>query len=462
MGRVLAHGSHVPVQRLGADAGIRGRRVVASFDEDATTMAVAAARAALALAGPEASAAVPAAYLVTATPPYLDKTNASALHAALRLPASAFAGDVVGSPRSVFAALRAALATGGLVAAGDVRVGRPGSGDERTGADYGAALLLAPPGATVTADEVVADVLALGATTEELLDRWRLPSAPTAEVWEERFGFERYAALVRATAAEALRQAGIAAADHVVVTSPNAAVTKRARALLEGARPTPLGHAGATDPLLAVAAALDVATPGETVLVVSAADGCDAVVLRAGPALARRRPSAVAAQAEGGTEVRHTTYLAWRGLLERELPRRPEPDRPAAPASARAVAWKFGFVGAACTVCGFVHLPPVRVCRSCGATDAMAPVDAADLRGTVATSTVDRLAYSPSPPVVDVVVDLDGGGRCTLEVADADPATVGVGSRVDLVFRRLSTAGGVHNYFWKARVLPAAPTEEDA
>jgi uncharacterized OB-fold protein len=51
------------------------------------------------------------------------------------------------------------------------------------------------------------------------------------------------------------------------------------------------------------------------------------------------------------------------------------------------------------------------------------------------------------------VVDFDGGGRCMLELADAAPDAVSVGSRVGLTFRRLWTADGVHNYFWKARLL---------
>lgn len=75
-------------------------------------------------------------------------------------------------------------------------------------------------------------------------------------------------------------------------------------------------------------------------------------------------------------------------------------------------------------------------------------------QGTVATYTVDRLAFSPSPPVIDVVVDFDGGGRCTVELADAQPDEVEIGTRVEMSFRRMYTAGGVHNYFWKAR-----PTE---
>jgi hydroxymethylglutaryl-CoA synthase len=75
----------------------------------------------------------------------------------------------------------------------------------------------------------------------------------------------------------------------------------------------------------------------------------------------------------------------------------------------------------------------------------------ADARGTVRTFTVDRLSYSPSPPLVFAVVDFDGGGRLPVELTDVDAANVRVGDRVEMTFRRLATADGIHNYFWKAR-----------
>ena len=67
------------------------------------------------------------------------------------------------------------------------------------------------------------------------------------------------------------------------------------------------------------------------------------------------------------------------------------------------------------------------------------------------TFTIDKLAYSPSPPVVFAVVDFDGGGRLPLELTDVDPDGVQIGMRVEMTFRRLNTADGIHNYFWKAR-----------
>ena len=79
----------------------------------------------------------------------------------------------------------------------------------------------------------------------------------------------------------------------------------------------------------------------------------------------------------------------------------------------------------------------------------------ADVPATIATFTVDRLAYSLSPPVVSAVIDFDGGGRFQCELTDVDPAAVAIGDRVGMTFRRLFTSGGVHNYFWKARPLAA-------
>jgi uncharacterized OB-fold protein len=54
-----------------------------------------------------------------------------------------------------------------------------------------------------------------------------------------------------------------------------------------------------------------------------------------------------------------------------------------------------------------------------------------------------------------VVVDFDGGGRFQCELTDVDPSTVAIGQRVEMTFRRLFTAEGVHNYFWKAKPLTA-------
>ncbi len=399
-------------------------------------------------------------HFATTAPAYADKTNATAIHAALDLGHDGFAADAVGSARSATVAIRAAEAAGGLAVLADMRTGRPGSPDERNGADAAAALRFGP-----VADSV-AEIAAAASTSAEFLDRWRAPGATASDVWEERFGQEAYMPLVERAIERALGEAGIEAPDHLVVSSPHSRLAQAARRRWGGEGMAELpshGYAGTADAALGLTAALDQAGPGETILLLNAVDGCDAIVLRTrAEAGAGRRGEPLAAQLAGGREINYPTYLTWRGLIERELPRRPEPDRPAGPPSARSEAWKFGFVGSACTECGRVHVPPKRVCSNCGATDRMERRRLADAPGTVATFTVDRLAYSPSPPMIDAVIDFDGGGRYTLEVTDATPDQIAIGSRVEMAFRRLYTSGGVHNYFWKAKPAAAGPAGSGA
>jgi hydroxymethylglutaryl-CoA synthase len=160
--------------------------------------------------------------------------------------------------------------------------------------------------------------------------------------------------------------------------------------------------------------------------------------------------------AAGSTALEYATFLSWRGFLDREPPRRPDPDPVAAPPAQRRADWKFGLVAATCTRCGTRSLPPDRVCQQCHAVDEMAPEPLADVPATVTTYTVDRLAYTPSPPVLMVVLDFDGGGRMRCQLTDAATHEVRIGLRVEMTFRRLVTAAGVHNYFWKARPIRSA------
>jgi uncharacterized OB-fold protein len=216
-----------------------------------------------------------------------------------------------------------------------------------------------------------------------------------------------------------------------------------------------IGNTGTPHAGLVLASVLDQAEPGQTIMVVHLADGVDVGFLRATDALAQRRSSRpVAAQIAGGrVGLPYASFLTWRGLLDREPPRRPDPEPPYAPPSYRQDDWKYAFVGSRDRSSGAIHLPPQRVSVKGGAVDEMDPVAMADVPGTVATFTIDRLAYSLSPPTIAVVIDFDGGGRFTSELTDADPSEVHIGGRVQMTFRRLYTARGIHNYFWKAKPI---------
>jgi 3-hydroxy-3-methylglutaryl CoA synthase/uncharacterized OB-fold protein len=462
---IVAWGTYLPYWRLdrkaialatGQPSG-RGTRTVASYDEDTTTLGVEAARRALQMPG----AATPETLMFsTPAPAYLDKTNATAVHVALGLPGRCGAYDLAGSSRSAVAAMRAAATAPGpaLAVVADVRTGLSGGADERDAGDGAAAFVFGTDGA-------VAEAIGRASASDEFLDRWRLPGETASHLWEERFGEDVYVPLAHAALADALKAAGVSAQelDHVVVSGLHSRAVRVVKGGL-GARgeawapdrTQAIGNLGAADFGVGLADVLERAEPGQLIAVLVLADGADAVVFRATdalPAAQRAQPGPTVEQqaAAGRSDLPYLRFLTWRGELQPEPPRRPDPERPGAPTAHRVEGWKYGFNASRCLRCGFRHLPPTRVCLNCHAIDEMEPERLADTRGTVATFTVDRLAFSLSPPVVGVVVDFDGGGRFRCEMTDVDPDTVHIGQRVEMTFRRLWTAQGVHNYFWKAK-----------
>lgn len=465
---IVGAAGYVPFRRLArtdiaplfGSGGGKGTRAVASHDEDTTTMGVEAARLALRSAPGKVPDSL---WLATATPAYLDKTNATTLHAALRLPASTPAFDFGGALRSGVGALQAALMSPGstqLVVVSDLRDGLPTSTDESAGGDAAAALLV---GDGTPDHPVLAEYLGGASVSDEFLDRWRAPGERRSRTWEERFGETRYVPLGTQAWTTGLEHAGLDAesVNHVVVvgmhTRAAKAVTRSlgvpADALVDDLNDS-VGQCGTAQVGLALAAMVEAARPGEVIAVLSLADGADALFFRVTDARADwTPPRPVRSQIASGAPLAYGKFLTWRGMVTTEPPRRPEPARVSSSAAWRNESWKFGFVGSKDRSSEAIHLPPARISMQGGAVDDMEPVDLADTEATITTYTIDRLAYSPSPPIVFAVLDFDGGGRFPVELTDVDADTVDIGDRVEMTFRRLFSADGIHDYFWKARPL---------
>jgi hydroxymethylglutaryl-CoA synthase len=463
MSGIVSYGVYLPYWRLQRSAitaalgsgGGRGTRSVASYDEDTTSMGAEAARRALAAA--PVGTAPHNVWFTTTLPAYADKTNATVVHAALALPEETGAYDLVGSVRSVVGAISAASSGGSqLAVVSDIRTGLPGGADEANGGDAAVALCFGE-------GDVIAEIIGGASATAEFVDRWRTPGELHSRQWEERFGEYAYLPLVQHAVERALKGAGLEVTDldHVVISGLHQRAGKAVPRTI-GVSPdlvvddlsSVIGIPGAAQPFVTLASCLDRTAPGKTIAIVLLADGCDVLLLRTTEALVAYRQRAATSVADQIAATRddlsYANFLTWRGQIHREPPRRPEPDRPAAPPSLRSSAWKYGLFGSR-DEAGFVHLPPARVSMESGAIDRMELVRMADVRATIATFSVDRLAYSLSPPVVAAVIDFDGGGRFQCELTDTDPDTVRIGDRVEMTFRRLYTQDGIHNYFWKAR-----------
>ncbi len=463
---IISAAGYVPFRRLDRSAiaktfgsgGGRGQRAVAGYDEDTTTMGVEAARFARAHAP---GVAIDQLLFATASPAYLDKTNACTIHAALRLDEAVPALDLAGL-RSGVGALRAALQGNGtaLVVTSDSRNGLPTSGDEANGGDGAAAIIVGSD-----ADgAVIAEHIGTGVATEEFIERWRAPGSDRSKQWEDRFGETKYVPLGGRAFKQALGDAGIEAdsVDVVVVTGMHARAAKALAGRLGATNArvaddlaATVGNTGAAHAQLLLAHALESAGPGKIIALVVLADGVEVLLFRTTPTIAEYRPMrAVATQIANGAELTYGKFLSWKGQATIEPPRRPEPDRISASVTGRNEDWKYGFVGSKDRTSGALHLPPARVSREGGHVDDMDPAPMADVEGTIQIITVDRIAYSPSPPITFAIVDFDGGGRLPVEMTDCNSDDLAIGDRVEMTFRKLFTADDIHNYFWKARPVP--------
>src|SRR5262249_16133853 len=173
-------------------------------------------------------------WFATANPAYLEKTNATAIHAALRIDQLTPAIDTGGAVRSGVGSLRAALdgRASVLVVTADMRGGLPTSADQAAGGDGrrgeeggggdGAAAVLVDD-----EDEdapVIAELVGAASATEEFIDRWRVPGDATVKQWEECFGETKYVPLAEQAWNEALKSAELTPdqVDKVIVSGTHA------------------------------------------------------------------------------------------------------------------------------------------------------------------------------------------------------------------------------------------------
>ncbi|MBI3954351.1 MAG: OB-fold domain-containing protein [Chloroflexi bacterium] len=465
MAGIISFGAYVPVWRLGEatkDWGSKAERSVTNFDEDSLTMSVAAATDCL--AGLDRKA-VDGLYVASTTFPYEEKQAASTIATAADLGTSIFTADVGHSLRSgtiaVTMAMNAVKAGSGkrvLVTAADVRLGSPRSDVERNGGDGAAALLFGDTGEAATIE-------AQHAVTNEILDVWRAEGETTLRSWEDRFVFqEGYLKAVGQCVTELLKKSGLKMEqfDKVILSAPDARRHAEAVRLIK-ADPKKvqdplfgkLGATGTAFALMQLVAALEEAKPDQCILVVNYGDGADALVVKTTARIAdvqklpRRGMKGFLASKKAIGD--YADYLKWRGMYSADSGvRRPAASGPSPAALYREQAEVLRFQGVKCNKCSTVQYPPQRVCTICHEKDNFTPTRLSDRRSKLFTYSMDYIAGTPDVPLVISVIDFDIGGRAVLMMTDRDTKEVKIDMPLELTFRKLRLAGGIHNYYWKS------------
>lgn len=438
----------------------KGERAMCGWDEDAITMAVEAGRDCLRGRTLEAVSGLT---LASTTAPYADLNNAVLVGAALRLPASASAGDTGGSTRAGLSALiqacRSAEQDQGeqLVIASERRTAKPGSTQEmQIGCAAGAL-------AVGHGEGLIARFLGSESVSVPFIDHFRRAGAEFDYGWEERWiRDEGVTKLVPPAIARLLARLDIGVdrvAHFGMAGGPLKSDAVVARALkiapdkvlpdLQGQ----VGDTGAAQPFLLLIAALERAQPGEVIVIASFAQGCEVIALEMQARASGEHRGLAGSIANRIEETAYLKMLSNDGHLELDWGMRAETDHKTPLTQLYRVADQiFGFIGGKCSACDAVQFPRLPTCVNCGVPDSQAPYTLADEPARIATYTADWLMYSPAPPLYMGLAQFDCGARLLMEIVDVGADGIDVGTPLAMTFRKKDRdkLRGWDRYFWKA------------
>lgn len=470
---ILSFGAYIPQRRLqrgaiyaandwfapGLKGLAKGERAIANWDEDSITMAVEAGRDCL--IGIERSV-VASVSLASTTLPFADRLNAGVCKEALNLEDGVSAFDTTGSQRAGTSMLLHALAGRAtqLCLAADLRKAKPASEGELQQGDAAAAVL-------VGKGDIIARFIGSHSLTIDFVDHYRSCNADFDYIWESRWiRDEGYTAILGRALKEGLVKLGTmgAAIDHAIIPIPlrgvPEALAKMAEIRPEAVADTltaTVGDSGVAHPLLMLAAVLEKAKPGETILLTGFGQGADVLLFEVTEAVTKlpNRVGVSGCLASGRADSNYQRFLFHRGLLDLDRGMRAEMDQKQPGTTLyRNRKAALGLIGGRCTKTGTVQFPKTEISVNANdrAQNTQEDYPLADKRVTIMTFTADSLTYSPDPPNWYGMLDFEGGGRLVTEFADVTADDVEVGKQLRMAFRikAIDELRGFKKYFWKA------------
>lgn len=440
----------------------KGSRAFTSWDEDAITMAVEAARDAL--GGPAGN--VRSVRLASTNLPYADLQNAAIVARAIGAAGDVATSDAAGSQRAGTSALLQALKgnEGSLVIASDNPFAKPASAQEM-GFGAGAAAFV------VSSEDVVARLVGSASVSNVFVDHFRSADAASDYVWEERWvRDEGYAKIVPAAVNAALADAQLTLGDiaHFVMPSylkgAADAVAKMLKfgGTIASGLEDGVGYAGAAHALLMLAATLEKAQPGERILLIGFGQGADVLILQVTDAIGSARPARGVAGsiADAVPTNNYLRMLSFYNGFDAEWGMRSEKSaKTALTEQYRSAAQLEGLNAGKCSQCGTVQFPQLQYCVNCQASsEAFEDLPLRDEQAQVLTSTADWLSYYPAPPLWVGFVRFDSGARVLMEMVDIGKEGVDTGAKLRMVYRikEKDRQRGYNRYFWKATPLRPA------
>ncbi len=337
---ILGYGAYVPQYRLPSteisrvwhgheSPGPVKEKAVAGLDEDVITMSIEAARNALARAGISAEK-LRAVWVGSESHPYAVKPSGTIVAEAIGASGNIQAGDWEFACKAGTEALVAAIAMVGarmgnyaLAIGMDTAQGKPGDALEYTAASGGAAFIVGP------AEEALAILDAHYSFVSDTPDFWRRAHQKYPKHGQRFTGEPAYFRHIATAASTLMEASGLKPQDitYAVFHQPNVKFPSRVAKQLgftpeqykDGLLSNVIGNTYAGASLVGLTAVLDIASPGDRILVTSYGSGAgsDAFLLTAQPALVEKRGAALSTQdyINRRIEIDYATYARYRGKI---------------------------------------------------------------------------------------------------------------------------------------------------
>jgi hydroxymethylglutaryl-CoA synthase len=338
---IVGYGAYVPRYRLpatevskmwtGGEGGVPIKeKAVPGLDEDVVSMSIEAARNALARAeiAPQAIRAV---WVGSESHPYAVKPTSTIVAESIGAVPNTQAADWEFACKAGTEAMQAAI---GFVGSGmaryalsigmDTAQGRPGDALEYTAAAGGAAVLIGP------GEEAVAVIEGSYSFVTDTPDFWRRAHAQYPSHGDRFTGEPAYFKHITGAAQALMEALGTTPADYqwAVFHQPNEKFPRRVAKMLgfsqeqiePGLLSPRIGNTYAGSAIIGLTATLDVADPGDRILVVSYGSGAgsDAFSLRVTDNISNARSRALSTEAyiDRRIEIDYATYSRYRDKLK--------------------------------------------------------------------------------------------------------------------------------------------------
>jgi hydroxymethylglutaryl-CoA synthase len=340
---IAGYGAYIPQYRLpaaeiarvwkGSEGGLPVKeKAVAGLDEDVITMSIEAARNALARAG-IAPTDLRAVWVGSESHPYAVKPSGTVVAEAIGATPGVQAGDwefacKAGSEAFVAAMglVGSSMADYALVIGMDTAQGRPGDALEFTAAAGGAAFIIGPE------EESLAVIEGSYSYVSDTPDFFRREGQKYPEHGQRFTGDPAYFKHIPSAAQAYMDASGFAATDfqYAVFHQPNTKFPQRVAYMLgfsndqikDGLLAPVIGNTYAGSALVGLTAILDIAKPGDHILVTTYGSGAgsDAFSLRVTDAILERRGRAPLTQdyIKRRIEIDYAQYVRYRGKLAME------------------------------------------------------------------------------------------------------------------------------------------------